>query len=597
LSEEFDQPGAFVAEEPTRKLAVLLHADVVGSTALVQANETLAHQRIQDTFQRFSETIVNHGGLAHEIRGDALVAEFAKASDAVSASLEFQERNTTYVEELLDEVRPVVRVGIAMGEVVIADHTVTGEGIVLAQRLEQLAVPGGVCIQGAAYDTVPKRLPFTHQDLGVCELKGFEEPIRAYSVHTESEVDTMPPQTGAAAGSTESSSKLSIVVLPFTNMSGDVEQEYFSDGITEDIITELSRYSELLVAARNSAFTYKGKAVNVQEVGRELGVAYVLEGSVRKAGNRIRVTAQVIDAASGNHIWAERYDRDLDDIFAVQDELSRAIVSVLPARVHQSLIDTASHKPTTDLTAYDLYLRGRWLYDQGAGEDPRALELFEQAIKVDPQCAHAYASLAEAYSYSQYSLRSPLPDYDRKAKAYMEKALANAEGNAWIHATAAKLYTSAGEHQLARIHADKAVALNRNDVTVINAYGFVLSNSGEKDDSLSWLQEAKRLDPLSPAVWLEDLAECHYMLGNYQCAIDLYLSWRNPPLHTYTHLAACYVQLGRMTEAQEAVANYEREKPADTDFPRYAAAHCRLCLRQEDADHWMEGYRKAGLVE
>ena len=189
-----------------------------------------------------------------------------------------------------------------MGEVVIAGHTVTGEGTVLAQRLEQLAAPGGVCIQGATYDAVPKRLPFTYQGLGVCKLKGYDEPILAYSVHTQNEVVTMPPQTSAAAGSTEPSGKLSIVVLPFINMSGDVEQEYFSDGISEDIITELSRYRELLVAARNSAFTYKGKAVNVQEVGRELGVAYVLEGSVRKAGSRIRMTARVIDAVSGNHL-------------------------------------------------------------------------------------------------------------------------------------------------------------------------------------------------------------------------------------------------------------------------------------------------------
>ena len=586
-----------MAEEPTRKLAVLLHADVVGSTVLVQANETLAHQRITDTFHRFAETISKFGGIAHEIRGDALIAEFSKASDAVSASLEFQEENATFVAGLSAEVRPVIRAGIAMGEVVVADNTVTGEGIVLAQRLEQLAAPGGVCIQGAAYDTVPKRLPFAYRDMGERELKGFQQTVRVFSVHPENAPRATPPEPNAGADSPESSGKLSIVVLPFTNMSGDVEQEYFSDGITEDIITELSRYRELLVAARNSAFTYKGKAVNVQEVGRELSVAYVLEGSVRKAGNRVRVTAQVIDAVSGTHVWAERYDRDLDDIFAVQDELTRAIVSVLPARVHRSLIDSASHKPTTDLTAYDLYLRGRWLYDQSAGEDAQALELLEQAIKIDPKCAHAYAALAEAYSYSQYSLRNPLPDYDRKAKAYIEKALSNAENNAWIHATAAKLYTSAHEHKLARIHADKAVALNRNDVTVINAYGFVLSNSGEKTESLAWLQEARRLDPLSPAVWLEDLAECHYMLGNYEEAIDLYLSWRNAPLHTYTHLAACYVQLGRMTETREAVANYEREKPADADFPRYAAAHRRLCLLQEDADHWMEGYRKAGLLE
>ena len=582
-----------------RKLAVLVHADVVGSTALVQLDETLSHQRIQDTFRRFAETIAAHDGIAHEIRGDALVAEFSRASDAVSASLKFQQENSQHVELLPDEIRPSVRIGIALGEVVIADNTVTGEGIVLAQRLEQMAEPGGVCIQDAAYQTVPKRFPYTYQDLGECELKGFDDPVRAFLVHREEEIKSPRPALSTSPADTvpEPSDKVTITVLPFTNMSGDSEQEYFSDGITEDIITELSRYRELLVTARNSAFTYKGKAVDVREIAEELGATHVLEGSVRKAGNRIRVTAQLIDAESGNHIWAERYDRDLDDIFAVQDELTRSIASVLPSRVQQSLLDTASHKRMTDLTAYDLYLRGNWIFEQSAGEDHSTLELLEQSIAIDPQRALAYSVLAEFYNYSRFSLRAPLPDYDRKAREYIQQALEHGEENARIHATAANIYLCCGDHNLGRIHADRAIKLNPNDVWAISMFGFVLSYSGQPEEALPWLQEARRLDPLSPTIWLEVLAECHYLLGNYQDAIDLFLGWRNPPLHTYTHLAACYAQLDQMTESHDAFMIYEREKPDDADFPRYAAAHIGVCIRPEDAEHWMEGYRKAGLIE
>ena len=319
-----------MTQTPERKLAVLLHADVVGSTSLVQMNETLAHERIRDAFRRFSETIASHGGIAHEIRGDALVAEFARASDAVSASIAFQAANTNHNKQLSGDIQPALRIGIAMGEVVVADNTVTGEGIVLAQRLEQLAEPGGVYIQGAAYETVPKRLPFDYEDMGECQVKGFDHPQRVYAV-TEQAESASKPETGSkpALVSPDLPDKPSIAVLAFSNMSGDPEQEYFSDGITEDIITELSRFRSLFVIARNSSFAYKGKSLNVVEIGQELGVAYLVEGSVRKVGNRVRITAQLIDAESGNHVWAERYDRNLDDIFAVQDEVANAIVTAV----------------------------------------------------------------------------------------------------------------------------------------------------------------------------------------------------------------------------------------------------------------------------
>ena len=292
--------------EPTRQLAVLLHADVVASTALVQANETLAHRRIRDTFQRFSKTIEVQRGVALEVRGDALVAQFPSASDAVEAALVFQADNTNQLDLLSDNIKPMVRVGIAMGEVVVADDTVTGEAVILAQRLEQLASPGGVCIQGTARDTIPNRLPYAYKLLDEQMLKGFSEPVRAFAISRALESSNAVSVAATLPEPIELNipEGPSIAVLPFSNMSGDPQQDYFSDGITEDIITALSRITGLLVIARNSTMIYKDKAVDIKQVGRDQGVRHVLEGSLRKAGDRVRVTAQLIDAQSGRHQWA-----------------------------------------------------------------------------------------------------------------------------------------------------------------------------------------------------------------------------------------------------------------------------------------------------
>ena len=310
-------------DQLSRKLAVILHADVVGSTALVQKNETLAHERIQSAFENFSEIIKAYGGIAREIRGDALVAEFDRASDAVAAALAFQIINGEFNSTLIDDIQPQLRIGISLGEVIIADNTITGAGVVLAQRLEQLAEPGGAVVQGSVSETVPSRMPFEFEGLGEQMVKGFDQPVRAFIATLKSgEKPPAPDEMVSASEATPSGPQIpdepSIAVLPFTNMSNDPEQEYFSDGITEDIITALSKISSMLVIARNSTFIYKGKAVDVKQVGRDQGVRYVLEGGVRKAGNRVRITAQLIDTTTGQHRWAERYDRNMEDIFAVQ---------------------------------------------------------------------------------------------------------------------------------------------------------------------------------------------------------------------------------------------------------------------------------------
>jgi adenylate cyclase len=593
-----------MSDTPVRKLAVLLHADVVGSTALVQVNETLAHQRIQDTFKRFSKTISEYGGTTHEIRGDALVAEFARVSDAVCASLAFQLANTSHNEALADNIRPALRIGIAMGEVVIADNTVTGSGVVLAQRLEQLAEEGGTCIQGAAYETLPKRLPFDCDNLGEQQLKGFDEVVRAHAVRLQSGAEIPEPEAAVSSQVTlpdlapEDPSELpTIAVLPFTNMSGDIEQEYFADGITEDIITELSRFRELRVMARNSTFLYKGQAVKIQDVGRELNVIYMVEGSVRKAGGRVRVTVQMVETETGGHIWAERYDRDLEDIFAVQDEITQAIVSLLPVKIYKSILEQNQRKSTANFSAYDYYLQGRWAFDNSSGNDPSAIPLIENAIEIDPTFAPAYAVLARIYGYNVFSLGIWYDDQESKARYYIEKALEYGENDPAIHTTVSEAFFCFGEFDRAITHIELALHLNPNDVATIETYGFHLSYLGDSEQGLLWLEKAKKLDPQAAGLSWETWAEVLYLHGDYQASLDVFKGRHNPPPHTYSHMAACYAQLGRMDEAQQAVDQFNSLCAEDVDFPRYAANHARICKRQQDADSWMEGYRKAGLLD
>ncbi|MGI9319398.1 MAG: adenylate/guanylate cyclase domain-containing protein [bacterium] len=583
-----------MTEEPDRKLAVLLHADIIGSTALVQLDESVAHRRMQDAFQRLSQAISEHGGATREVRGDALVAEFPRASDAVTAALEFQTANSAHNLGIEGEIRPQIRIGIAMGEVVVADNTVTGAGIVLAQRIEQIAEPGGTCIQGAAYETIPGRLPFEYSYLGEQELKGFSDPVRVYAV---SDKVVASPPAQADKPSTVPAVKPSIAVLPLNNMSGDPEQEYFSDGITEDIITELSRFSVLKVIARHSSFSFKGEKIDIKDVAEKLGAQYVVEGSVRRAGNRLRITAQLIEADTGSHIWAERYDRDLEDIFAVQDEITRAIVSVIPTRIQNSMREQALLKTTGSVSAYDYYLRGRWIYDNSAGNDPTAITMLEKAIEIDSTFALGHGLLARIYGYNVFSLGIWYGDQEKKARPHIEKALQYGENDPAIHTVVGQTYWCFGEIKLAKKHFEIALQLNPNNVATMADYGFLIAYEGNPKEGWDWLEKAQQMDPQYDLFSWEANAETLYLLGEYEASIEIYRDRPNPPPHTYTHLAACYAQLGRMEEAREAVAQFKSLCAKDADFPRYAANHARLCNRQEDADNWMEGYRKAGLLD
>ncbi len=383
-------------QEVRSKLAVLLHADVVDSTALVREDESRAHQRILDGFNCFSEIIVAHGGTALEIRGDALVAEFSRASDALNAAWSFQQTNRESAAECDDDAWPIIRIGIAAGEVVIADGTVTGEGIVLAQRLEQLAGPHGICVQDAVRQILPGRLPFDYEDLGEQAVKGFDKPVRAFRVNAAT-----PTRTSADEATKPTvdeplplPDKPSIVVLPFVNLSADPEQEYFSDGITEDILTALSYFSDLFVIARNSSFAYKGQSVEPRQVSTDLGVRYLLEGSVRRMGPRIRITSQLIDAVSGTHLWAEKFDGEVADIFDLQDEITRKIVGSIAPRIDLAEVERSRSLSSAQLSSYELSLRAKaqWYDAIRSGDsvgNERALEIAQQSLALDARNVHA----------------------------------------------------------------------------------------------------------------------------------------------------------------------------------------------------------------
>ena len=587
----------------SRKLAVIVHADVVGSTILVQKNESLAHTRIQDTFRRFSLTIAAYGGVAHELRGDALVAEFARGSDAVAAGLAFQIEDTEINARLEDDLQPRLRIGVSLGEVVIADSTVTGAGVVLAQRVEQLAEPGGVCITGAVHEAVPQHLPFDYSDLGKRELKGFEEPVQVHSVSVKAEKQVPPPEPVVSvevlshrlkrqwtvsaitllvlvggslvwlqpwAPEVEPASiermtfplpdKPSIAVLAFDNLSADSEQEYFSDGITEDIITSLSRFSDLFVIARNSTFTFKGKPVKVRQVAEELGVRYVLEGSVQKAGNKVRITVQLVDATTGRYLWAENYDRNLEDIFAVRDEVTRSIVIALMGdfgELQQAELERLQRKDTKNFAAYDYVLRSLHIWLRFTKEaNSEAGRLAEKAIEIDPEYARAPMMLAWIH-LNEYRFKwSDDPEKSlRQALEMASKSVELDDSDSWSHWALGVVYLYRGDHEDAIAQYEKALALNPNDADVLAHMGLPLSFAGRPEQAIEQINRAKRLNPAYPPWYPWILGWAQVVAEQYEASIasSKEAAVRFPVAEIRLNLAVAYHYMGRTMEARAMV--------------------------------------------
>ena len=459
----------------SRRLVAVFAADVEGYSRLMGADEVGTLKGLTERRAILDRLIGEHRGRIANTAGDSVLAEFGSAVDAVQCAVEAQTALAEANSSLAPDRRINFRIGIHIGDVMVRAGDLFGDGVNIAARLQSIAKPGGVCISGATYDQVRKVLPMTFVDLGVQQVKNIQEPIRAYQVGAPSETREAAP---ARVAETESPppmpDKPSIAVLPFQNMTGDPEQEYFADGMVEEIITALSRFKSLFVIARNSSFTFKGQAVDIKEVGRRLGVRYVLEGSVRKAAGKVRITGQLIDAMTGAHIWADRFERDLTDVFALQDEVTVAVVSAIQPKLLQTEIAMATRRRPENLTAYDFYLRAMQQFYLATREGlAEAIRLAHRALELDPRFGFVAALAGVCHMHNVLWGYAIDPQFDRKeAVRLLRLALSIDDGDPETLAWAAVISAfMVGDCESEIEMADRAVALNPNSFLAWNCRG------------------------------------------------------------------------------------------------------------------------------
>ncbi|RWB92805.1 adenylate/guanylate cyclase domain-containing protein [Mesorhizobium sp.] len=585
-----------------RKLAAILAADVVGYSRMASADEdrTLARLRALRS-DLIDPTIAVHNGRVIKRTGDGALVEFRSVVDAVRCALEVQNGMVERNAGVPQDRRIEFRIGIHLGDVVVeSDGDLMGDGVNIASRLEGVAAPGAICLSEDAYRQVKARLDLSVSDLGNTQLKNIAEPIRVYSlrVGTAEAKATATSESATSRLATVPPPKLSIAVLPFANMSGDVEQEYFADGISEDIITALSKLSQLFVIARNSSFTFKGRNVNVQEVGRNLGVRYVLEGSVRKSGSRVRITAQLIDATTGGHLWAERFDRDLTDIFAVQDDVTQQIVGALALNLTEGDQQRLATEQTDNLEAYDCFLRGReqlWRFTRAQNIQSR--ELLQRAIELDPKFAPAYAFLAVANVLDYANQWSPSSSASlEQAEAFATRAVELDDRYPWAHWALAIINLYLRRHDVAIRKSERTISLAPNLAEGHESLGTSLYYSGRPEEALACFERGMALNPYYPDIFLHFQAQATFQLGRYEEAIGILKRRlvRNPDTDvSRVLLAASYGHLGRCEEARHEWQEVFRVNPD------YSLEHRRKVLPYKNPDDFelvVDGLRKAGLV-
>ena len=578
-----------------RRLAAILAADIAGFGRLMEADEQATVAALKLWRQSILDPLVlRHHGRMVKVMGDGVLVEFPSAVSAVECAIELQKQMTEANIGARDDRQIVLRVGINLGDMIVEGDDLYGDGVNVAARLEQLAPPGGILISGSVYDQVKNKLGLSYSDLGPQMVKNHSEPVRIYCAAESGAIEGKPGI--ASADPLSLPSRPSIAVLPFANLSDDPGQTYFSDGISEDIITDLSKVSELFVIARNSTFTYRDRSVRVQEVGRELGVRYVLEGSVRKAANRVRITAQLIDAITGGHLWAERYDRELTDIFAVQDEITGEIVSALAVTLSPDEQQRLERKGSGNIEAYDHYLRGAdqlWLFTKDSCTAARR-EL-ELAIELDPTLVSAYSILSHAHLIDYVNQwREPTEESLRLAFNLAQQAVRLNNDDALAHWQLGLTCLWQRQHDQAIAELRRAVALDRNLARAQASLGHALSYAGRPQEAISPLKTALRLDPTAD-IFLHFLAEAYFGLKDYeQAAATLRRRIMRKPDTDVSRvlLASCYGHLGRFEEAK---ANWQEALRFNPD---YSLEHKRRILpyrTSADFEHIVEGLRKAGL--
>ncbi|QPF87983.1 adenylate/guanylate cyclase domain-containing protein [Bradyrhizobium genosp. L] len=509
--------------------------------------------------------IATHRGRIVKTTGDGMLIEFASAVDATRAAIEVQRSMAEQNAPLPHELRLEFRVGIHIGDIIIDADDIFGDGVNIAVRMERIAEPGGIYLSDDAYRQVRAKVDVVFDDMGLQTLKNITEPMRAWRARVH-DVKDAAPAVKPVRPALPLPDKPSIAVLPFQNMSGDPEQEYFADGMVEEIITALSRFKSLFVIARNSSFAYKDKAIDIKRVGRELGVRYVLEGSVRKAGNRVRITGQLIEAASGNHIWADRFDGELEDVFGLQDKVTSSVVGLIAPRLEQAEFERTRHKPTEKLDSYDLHLRGMALIHQRASLAD-AYDLFKQAIELDPDFAAAHAMLAWTWMGRQATSGAPLDGPERfEAIKHARLASRLGEEDALVLSTAGHVLTYLGhDYDLGSSMVEEAIVLNPNLGFAWYSRGWVALMCGDTERAIESFDHMMRLSPLDPlriSAWI-GTSHAFFWLGRYEEGCEA--AKRSLRFNTNAHSLGAFIinaiRAGRTDEAHKAIARLLRVHP------------------------------------
>jgi adenylate cyclase len=590
--------GSEIEEEGLeRRLAAILAADVVGYSRLMEADEAGTLARLKTIrLELIDPAIAKCKGRIIKTTGDGMLVEFQSVLEAVRCAADFQQRMARRNSDVPPSRRLVYRIGINLGDVIVEESDIFGDGVNVAARLETMADPGGICISAAVRDQVGDRLDLVYEDLGEQQFKNISRAIRTYRIVLESSASEGTFDAPAEKSAVHADgSKPSIAILPFVNMSGDSEQEFFADGLTEDIITELSRFRELLVISRNAVFVHKGRPIKAQDVAREFGVEYVVEGSVRKAADRVRVTVQLIDGQTETHVWAERYDRKLEDIFAIQDEVTSAIAATLFGRVEAARHDRA-RKRTENMAAYEYVLAGKVLHHRSNREaNAEALQMLNRAIELDPNYAHAHAWKACVTGQAWLNEWSDDPEESQRIIAEeLRIALSLDDNDADVHRILAALSLNFNEFDKATYHQDRALSLNPNSDLIVVQQGELLTWLGRPAEGAEWIRRAMRLNPYHPQRFWSHLGRAQYTGRLYPDAIQSFSKLTTPDHTHHAFLAASSAQLGNRTAAAAHAREVLQRQPAFTAERFLKTLHYR---HKSDNEHLREGLVKAGLPE
>lgn len=588
-----------------RRLAAILAADVVGYSRLMEIDEAGTLDALTSRRRDIlSPLLAEHHGRIVKLMGDGVLVEFASAVHAVQCAIDLQMRMKAANAGLADDRRILLRIGINLGDVLVEGGDLYGDGVNIAARLESIAGAGGIWLSETVVDHVRNKIGVAFEDLGQQTVKNIAHPVRVYRVAGIGAAAGATPL--AAAGSDESQAKASIAVLPFVSLGGESGQRYFGDGIAVDILAGLSRFRQLLVIAHNSSFQYRDRDADVRAVAHELGVRFIVTGSVRKAGRRLRVAVQLIEAATGNHVWAERFDRELEDVFAVQDEITQAIVSSIAGRVAESDRRRALRKGIANLTAYDLLLRGKDRLGPGAREDVlEARALFERCRDLEPDCVEAYLCLADTYFYEAMS--SWTADAAAAAARLFELAQAAArldDQDSRVHLCLAwAQWWIKGNYEIAEAQIEEAIALNPNDLDNYCFKGWLSTCAGKLEQGIWCASQAFRRAPNMPERCLTTRVIAEYLLGRFDQAIATFGRMLHPPASMYAWAAAAYANLDRDAEARAALAEFrarllaEHAGPPSDDVDGWRLYWSKRFPAKEPAslERLYAGLRKAGL--